>query len=97
MSFSKPATLFELRRGYALSIIFYGAVASAIVDIDVDLCAASIQRILQELADHIVERSDDDRRLEFVNNISRKLSYGHGTRRVCRAIISERCCEDYSE
>lgn len=77
MEFAEGPVLLKGGRCNSMAIVFYGAIPAAVVNRDVDLGRASIQRVLEQTAYHAVQRCYDGRRLDLCNNIPRKRLYRH--------------------
>lgn len=87
---TQPSVVAEFRWWYSRSIVLYGAVATGVVEAQVDLGGLSVKRIFDEPTDHVVQRGDDDGRLDLGHDIRRQWLDGHGRLHISEVMLPAR-------
>lgn len=75
---TQPSVVAEFRWWDSRSVVLYRAVATGVVEAQVDLGGLSVKRVLDEPTDHVVQGGDDDGRLDLGHDIRRQWLDGHG-------------------
>lgn len=84
---TQPSVVAEFRWWDSISVVLYGAVATGVVEAQVDLGGLSVKRIFDEPTDHVVQRGDDDGRLDLGHDIRRQWLDGHGRLHISEVML----------
>lgn len=67
---------------YAEPIVLNCTVSTGVVYVDIHLGSINVEGVLEQAEDNVVERGDDNGRLDLVDDVFGELPNGHGTRCV---------------
>lgn len=87
---TQPSVVAKFRWWDSISVVLYGAVATGVVEAQVDLGGLSVKRIFDEPTDHVVQGGDDDGRLDLGHDIRRQWLDGHGRLHISELMLLAR-------